>query len=71
MNERLVPVNNGQSTEPSVQQHMEAVAHNFRVLGGQLRDSERLTELLPTASLSDVINALNIIIRRMNSERTG
>lgn len=63
----LIPVEAAAAQEPSVQAHMQAVAANFRALAGQLRNSRPLAELPPTATLADVIAALNIIIRRLAS----
>ena len=44
-----------------------AIKENIEVDKGRLQLSEPLRELAPTATLSDVISSLNIIIRRLNS----
>ena len=61
------PVQPGRSAEPSVNQHMRIVASNINTMIGALPGSERLDELPATASLDDVIKALNIIIRRLST----
>lgn len=63
----LIPVEAGAAQEPTVQTHMQSVAANFRALAGQHRGAEPLAELPPTATLAEVIAALNVIIRRLSS----
>lgn len=56
--------------EPNASNIVTAVAaikECIEVERGRLPLSEPLRELAPTASLSDVISSLNIIIRRLNS----
>jgi hypothetical protein len=45
---------------------MRDVAANLNRITGNLPTSETLQELPATASLADVIAALNVIIRRLN-----
>lgn len=61
------PVQPGRSAEPSVNQHMRAAANSINAIIGALPGSERLDELPATASLDDVIKAVNILIRRLST----
>jgi len=60
------PVQPGRSSEASVNQHMQAVAVNINRMIGAAPKSEALKELPPTATLDDLIAAVNILIRRLS-----
>ncbi|MGC3944596.1 MAG: hypothetical protein QM762_08765 [Chryseolinea sp.] len=63
---KLQPVQPGKSIEPSVNKHMEAVASNLNLLTGNMPGAEKLQQLPATATLADVIETVNVIIRRMS-----
>lgn len=62
MSKRIVP-QPPKSTDPARTKFDEAVRENLQIITGQR--VERIADLLPTASLDDVILKINEVIRRL------
>lgn len=52
----------------SVDRYAEAVKQAIDSMTGQLKNSEALVELAPTATLPEVIAALNVVVRRLQGK---
>lgn len=55
-----------QTSDQQLKYHADAVKMNIDILTGQLKASESLSQLSTSASTAEIINALNVIIRRLN-----
>lgn len=59
------PIPATQHADPNHQMAADAVRLHVEQLTGQDRNADRLVELPTNATLADVINTINIIIRRL------
>lgn len=66
MSGKQTPVQPTRTGDQRIDGPMRAVASNLNALMGADPGAEPLMELPETASLNDVIKALNIIIRRLD-----
>jgi hypothetical protein len=61
---KLLPIPSGQSSQQS---QMDAIRHNFSQLAGQNKGATQIPVLSPTASLAEVIEAINAIAARLKA----
>jgi hypothetical protein len=64
---RKVAITRPQTQAADMGMFIDGVKANLDRLTGQENNKENLTELPETATISDVINRLNIIIRRLGN----
>lgn len=65
MTSKLTPVPSTAAADPAVNRHMQVVRENMNRMIGAHRDAQPLAPLPPTATLDDLIQAVNALISRM------
>lgn len=61
---RLLPIPSGQTSQQS---QMDAIRHNFAQIAGQNKGASSIPTLAATATLADVIEAINAIAARLKT----